>query len=332
MKEIYGDRCTVFEIDKNPIRTLKNVFNSFGGHIDGLSTELVTKIIEQIHRNNVNQIFVDGSNFGEFVRVIKQKLPEIQIFTFFHNVESRFFQGLWRQSRTFKSLVVLLVNFLAERKAVRYSDYIICLSERDSKLLNRIYNRAANHISPIALEDKYPEAPAHRLPRKFEKYALFVGGAFYGNQAGLSWFVEHIVPHLNISTYIVGKGLENMKSELERNGKVAVVGEVESVAQWYLDAHVVIAPIFTGSGMKTKVGEALMFGKKIIGTPEAFSGYEDIADKAGRICTTDKEFIEAMNASDAIVMKPFDEAIRAIYLERYSYEAAKLRFEKVLDP
>ena len=38
-------------------------------------------------------------------------------------------------------------------------------------------------------------------------------------------------------------------------------------------AALVIAPIFDGSGMKTKVAEALMHGKHVVGTPEAFSGY-----------------------------------------------------------
>ena len=41
-----------------------------------------------------------------------------------------------------------------------------------------------------------------------------------------------------------------------------VVGEVESLAQWYHDAYFVVAPIFDGSGMKTKVAEALMYGKE----------------------------------------------------------------------
>ena len=57
---------------------------------------------------------------------------------------------------------------------------------------------------------------------------------------------------------------------------------------------VVIAPIFDGSGMKTKVAEALMYGKRIIGTREAFSGYEDIAEEVGWVCNTKEEFVAAL--------------------------------------
>ena len=65
--------------------------------------------------------------------------------------------------------------------------------------------------------------------------------------------------------------------------------------------------------MKTKVAEALMFGKKIVGTPEAFSGYEDIAERAGWVCSTADEFVQAMEAADDMVKARFDPEMRALY-------------------
>ena len=122
-----------------------------------------------------------------------------------------------------------------------------------------------------------------------KKFALFVGGAFYANQKGIAWFVKHVVPKIDIKVYIIGKGFEKYKHSLELEGKVEVIGEVKSLSNWYLQAHFVIAPIFKGSGMKTKIAEAIMFGKKIIGTPEAFSGYEDVVDQLGWICETSND-------------------------------------------
>lgn len=157
-----------------------------------------------------------------------------------------------------------------------------------------------------------------------------MGGTFYANRVGITWFVKHVAPHINIKTYIVGRGFESLRDELELNGKVEVIGEVDSLAQWYQDSYFVIAPIFDGSGMKTKVVEALMFGKKIIGTPEAFSGYEQIADQAGRICLSAEEFVAAIESADEIVNGSFDLELRAIYEERYSYTAAKSRLVSIM--
>ena len=46
--------------------------------------------------------------------------------------------------------------------------------------------------------------------------------------------------------------------------------------------------------MKTKVAEALMYGKRIIGTREAFSGYEFNAEEVGWLCNTKEEFVAAL--------------------------------------
>jgi glycosyltransferase involved in cell wall biosynthesis len=198
-------------------------------------------------------------------------------------------------------------------------------------LLRKVYGRSATHVSSMALQDKMPADFAQCAKPPAEKFALFVGGVFYANRAGIAWFVEHVVPRMHIKTCIVGRGFEGLRQELERDGKVEVVGAVDHLADWYRDAHFVIAPIFDGSGMKTKVAEALMYGKKIIGTPEAFSGYEGIADRAGRVCATADEFVEAIELADAMVTAPFDPELRALYQETYSFPAARARLAEILN-
>jgi glycosyltransferase involved in cell wall biosynthesis len=331
LKEAYGDRCLVFELEKSSIQGVGSIIGAFKGYIDGVTVATIEAGLDEIEKKEVTKIFVDGSNLGEFVRAVKKKCPEVEVCTFFHNVESRFFLGSLKQARTVKALAVLTVNYLAERKAVRYSDKIICLNERDSQLLERVYGRPATHISPMALRDKLLIDFSSRAREPSEKFAMFVGGVFYANQSGIAWFVKNVLPQINIKICIVGRGFEKFKDELEVDGKVEVIGEVESLAQWYRDAHFVIAPIFDGSGMKTKVAEALMFGKKIIGTPEAFTGYEEIADLAGLVCTSANEFVTAINSVDKIVHSSFDSVLRRIYEERYSYLAAKLRLEIIMN-
>lgn len=330
LTEIYGDRLTVFELAKNPIRRLKTAINAFKGHVDGINTETIDVVLQAILAKRVEKIFVDGSNFGEIARAVKARFPKVQIFTFFHNVEARFFWGSFKQNKTVHALAVAMANYLAERKSVRYSDNIICLSERDSRLLHKLYGRAASHVSPIALQDKLPSSDASQMANQTnQKFALFVGGVFYANRAGISWFVKHVVPRIDIKICIVGRGFEDFRDELELDGKVEVVGAVESLAEWYLKSYFIIAPIFDGSGMKTKVAEALMFGKKVIGTPEAFSGYEDIAGRAGSVCISADDFVAAIEAANVMVKSSFDSELRAIYETTYSYAVARSRLEEI---
>jgi len=332
LKDIYGERLTLFELSRRPLRGVYSVINAFRGRIDGLNETFIAKALKTIETENVGKVFVDGSNFGGLVKVIKQEQPDVEVITFFHNVEARFFLGSLREHRTLHSLAVLVANYLAEGKAVRHSDKIICLSVRDSRLLQRIYGRLATHVSPMALQDKLPAVASQNARNSTgKKFALFVGGTFYANRTGITWFVDQVVPRLRIKTFIVGRGFEDLRSELECEGKVEVVGAVDSLAEWYRNAHFVIAPIFDGSGMKTKVAEALMHGKKIVGTPEAFSGYEDVADRAGWVCVTADDFVASIASAENEVVNAFDPELRALYEEKYSYPAARSRLVEILN-
>ena len=330
LTEIYCNRLTVFELTKNPIRRFKSALNAFKGYIDGINAETIDMVLQEIPAKKIEKIFVDGSNFGEIVRAVKMRFPMVQIFTFFHNVEARFFWGSFRQNKTVHALAVAIANYLAERKSVRYSDKIICLSERDSQLLHKLYGRAATHVSPMALQDKFPLDASQIVNQPRQKFALFVGGVFYANRAGITWFVKQVAPRIGIKICIVGRGFEEFRNELELEGKVEVIGAVDSLAEWYLKSHFIIAPIFDGSGMKTKVAEALMFGKKVIGTPEAFSGYEEIAGRAGRVCASADDFVAAIEAADAMVNGSCDSELREIYESTYSLVAARTRLEGIM--
>jgi polysaccharide biosynthesis protein PslH len=330
LKVIFKDRLLLLELPSRPLQGIKSVMSAFGGHIDGLTDATIENALQTIGSERVGQVIVDGSNLGEFVKAVKGRHPTVEVITFFHNVEARFFLGSLRERRSLRALGVFVANYLAERKAVRYTDKLICLSERDSGLLQRVYGRPAKYVSPMALLDKRPAKFEQNAKAPPEKFALFVGGTFYANRAGIAWFVEHVVPRIQIKTCIVGRGFEELRNELERDGKVEVIGAVDQLADWYRDAQFVIAPIFDGSGMKTKVAEALMFGKKIIGTPEAFSGYEDIADRAGWVCSSADDFVAAIDRARDAVSMSFDPALRAIYEDKYSFMAAIARFEAIL--
>jgi glycosyltransferase involved in cell wall biosynthesis len=334
LKDIYGDRLVVLELPRSRLKGLQSLISAFKGHIDGLNDAVILKALQTIQTEKIGKVFVDGSNLGGIVKVVKRKWPNVEISTFFHNVEARFFLGALRQTTALRALGVLIVNYLAERKAVRYSDKIICLGARDSRLLQTLYGRAATHVSPMALHDTLPEKPefsaGETSENSREKFALFVGGMFYANRAGITWFINHVVPRIDIRIFIVGRGFDDLRPQLERKGKVVIVGAVDSLSEWYLNAHFVVAPIFDGSGMKTKVAEALMYGKKIIGTPEAFSGYEDIADRAGWVCESADDFVDAIGRAKDSNIEPFAPDLRAIYEERHSYAAALSRLAGIL--
>ena len=57
--------------------------------------DIIKDILQKIHAENVNNVFVDGSNLGEFSNVLKKRFPKVEISIFFHNIEARFFFDLF---------------------------------------------------------------------------------------------------------------------------------------------------------------------------------------------------------------------------------------------
>ena len=313
LREILGTDAMLHEL--TPVRT--SAWCTLGGCIDGVAPAAEHRLIERIARDRIGRVFLNGSNLGRLARAVKRAHPAVEILTVFHNVEARFFLGAFRNRPSARALGVLIANFIAERMAVRHSDRRIVLNRRDGAGLRRLYRRGETDVLPMALADQ----PRSDHSADTNGYLLFVGGGFYANRDGIRWFAKYVAPRIARPTMVVGRGLDDLRSAIEPN--VTLIGAVDDLGPWYRGAAAVIAPIFDGSGMKTKVAEALLHGKRVFGTTEAFAGYEDIVDQAGPRCETADAFVAAIDALDTATPPPYDPALRALYERLYSRDAAR---------
>jgi len=323
LRALFGDSLQVHHLKAPDARLL----NALRGSLNGLDRQEIARIVARVGEVSAAQVFVDGSTLGHVVAPIKRAYPDVRVVTFFHNMEARFFLGAARTKRTALSLGLLAANYAAEREAVRHSDAIVCLSRRDGDGLRRLYGRGADYISALALDDANP-LPGTKAAA--ERYLLFVGGAFYANLHGIRWFAREVAPRSPLPIMVVGRGMEILRREFGGSANVRIIGEVDDLARWYHDACCVVAPIFDGSGMKTKVAEALMFGKRVIGTAEAFSGYGRDVISAGWQAETAPEFLAAIEDAVKADLPEFDPASRAVFEATYSFTAATRRMAEIM--
>lgn len=122
-------------------------------------------------------------------------------------------------------------------------------------------------------------------------------------------FIHNVLPHTDMQLTVVGKGMKKLNID---NSKVTIYDGVKSIASFYIDADFVIAPIVSGGGMKVKIAEAMMYGKKIVGTPEAFQGYEKIP--CSYICETYSDFVETINSLSGF---SYNTCVREYFLSDY---------------
>ena len=224
-------------------------------------------------------------------------------------------------------LLTLLVTWINERKSVKYADKVVVLNKRDSDSLAAFYDRNSDEILPLCIDDRFDVDKVVKF--NTSKIGAFIGSNFYANNKGIKWFCENVSNRLNCPILIVGKGFENEKEYFSNFKNIRVIGTVDNVEDYYYNVDFIVSPIFDGSGMKTKTAEALMFGKTIFGTHEAFEGYDVDVSKVGAICQTADDFVNAINDYD-IAKSRFNEYSRKAYLERYSQQSITSRLNVIL--
>lgn len=111
---------------------------------------------------------------------------------------------------------------------------------------------------------------------------------------------------------------------------IPVFSNVPDLAPFFEEADFMVFPIFSGSGMKVKTCEALMYGKNILGTTETFEGYELDTSLCGRLCNTAKEYIEAINYFAENSVPKYNTYSRSIFENNYSNSFALKAFRELL--
>lgn len=316
LQSFYGSESVVtYKISRNNSNKFLFLLNDLRHKsFYGLSEIHKRHIKQMIYRNEIQLCFLDSSCLGQLAETIKKEFPHVKVVTFFQNIEYLFQKDVIRLSRRFYFSYRLYNAYYNEKKACKYSDEVIVLNNRDSKELFRIYKRKASIVIPISLKDVYiPQTVRSTI----QSYCLFVGSNFPPNMEGITHFIKKILPCMNTKLVVIGSGMDILKKTFPNTEHLDVKGFVKDVSTYYYNALFVIMPIYSGSGMKVKTAEALMYGKYILATKEALEGYE-INQNIGMQCNTDAEFIDAVKKLERTPPNRFNEESREIYLNMYS--------------
>lgn len=282
-------------------------------------------IVSQIDNNKNVLVFISHSQYGTLVRRIKKEYPHVKVATYFHNIEMTMAYGRLKFYKKPLPLLEIVRDYRSEKLVAKYSDEIFLLNDRDKALFERYYSNRKVNICSVALPDKISGYTERHFGERLK--LLFVGTFFWANIPGLIDFVNNVMPQVNADLYIVGKDMENIRKYVKFDiPNVYYIGRVtdEELDQYYKRCDILIAPITGGGGMKTKVAEALMYGLPIIGTYEAFCGYDICIEDVG-FCSDNiidyKEFIQRMDV-DRVKTEVMSKKARMYYCKKYSLTKA----------
>ena len=148
------------------------------GYTVGLTRSVKTEALAVMAREAPDYVFINSSNYGLLAKAIKKRYPGCKIVTFFHNVEIKYSYDVVRRLKKIGNVLSFFAFAYNEWMAIRYSDTIIALSERDSALLHKIYKRSADFLVPVTFDDKAGLQQTYRTPGN-KSLAEFLPAVFF---------------------------------------------------------------------------------------------------------------------------------------------------------
>jgi len=316
------------------IRIDGNIFNRYLDYFflrEGFNKRTEKKIIDCIQKQNADMIFYDGSTFGQIIS--SRELSKKNDVVFFHNVERQY---AWEQVKGHSILCIF--RYLAtrhnEKKMAYYGEKLICLNDRDARLIKKFYKREVEMILPATFDDILDETNIQKMidNRSSNRKLLYIGSNYAHNTTGLIWFIKNVMPHIDGELTVVGKNMEKLSSSLPMQDNVKIIGTVDDLEPYYMEADAMVMPIFMGGGMKIKTAEALMYGKTIFGSTEALEGYKVQEIEGIFECNTAEEFIESINYYFQNKNgSKFNPIIRELFLNSYCTDRYLLGLKKIME-
>lgn len=321
----------IFPTHRSKLEQIKNTLLLQNGY-DRKTKKVVLNYIKELEPD---LLFFDFSITGSLIRLINAKSKTV---VFLHNVEKNYMWNKVKHEGVFY-LLPFFCYYYNEAAIVKRADKVICLNGRDSALLKQSYGRKADFLMPMTFVDQYSEEEAKRYQCEKKEdirlHLLFVGSLFAPNFDGLLWFIKNVMiklPYCHLT--VVGKDMEKKKDILSREN-VTIAGTVEDLSVYYYRADAVVIPILYGDGMKIKTAEAMMYGKPIFGTNEAFEGYDIKGTKGIWECNGSEEFVSQIENYrvnyQVELCKSINRDVRRLFLEKYEMRKQEMKCRQFFD-
>ena len=250
-----------------------NSYNIFRFH----SVAFHNKLKQYLVKNEYDIIHLEGVYLSPYIKTIR-KYSNAPVVMRAHNIEFEIWERLAEEQRN--PLKKFYMRLLAKRLRqfelgmLKEYDALVPISVKDEAFFAEHGFNKPMMTSPASVKlDKYP----HDYSKVEFPSLYFIGSLdWMPNQEGLNWFLEKVWLRIHqqmptLKFYIAGRNIPESYKAANWPG-VKVVGEVEIAIEFMQSKAMMVVPLFSGSGMRVKIIEAMALGKPIIATTVAAEG------------------------------------------------------------
>lgn len=276
---------------KNKVSQTNKRKNNLGELLD---EKLFSFLNELIKKGSFELVQFDFYETLVTVPVIPDHIKKVFVH---HEVRSKRDKMLNKRNDQFQDYLVNSTEIF-EKAFLEKSDAVIVFNQEDQNYLKDI--KTSIYISPFGVPEELIQKK--EASKKFEKF-IFIGGEFhFPNKEGLEWFLDMIfIPNYNNiewSIHVIGYWSKGTIEKYSSYAKIIFCGYVSDLNQFYEDA-VMIVPVLSGSGLRTKILMALANKVPVFSTEFASEGllFDNKTDNYISIFNNESEFLEIVTKS-----------------------------------
>ncbi|WP_176494469.1 hypothetical protein [Cobetia sp. 5-25-4-2] len=274
-----------------------------------------------------------SSRLGLLSWLLKRIFKDKKCIVHFDNVETI----LIRSSKlrfNLKSCITLIDKLLvpfSEKLAIKSSDILTTITSEDRNMLKGNINLSGNYILPICLPSKDINLSSDR-----EKNLLFTGSFdFWPNQKALLRIIDLAHKNTSLNYVVAGRKLDLFVSGLPSSTyvpkNVTLVSDpsVEAMSTLFSNSGYYINLVKDGSGMKTKIAEALSYGQTVISYRSGAIGYESAVNSGYVIILEDSSLPEDIlhTIVKTLEVNPKESSIFKFFDNEYTYKKSRKLIE-----
>ncbi len=262
-----------------PLRMLVNLLFSKAPYIAERfnKPEFREKLSQLLREKAFDIVQLEGPYVGHFQETVIRESTALISFRA-HNVEHR----IWERKAAnenrplrkwyLRNMAGRLKHF--EWQVADKSDCLVCISPLDERSFIEMGINKPVITIPTGLDmEDYPPSELPGIPSVF-----FIGALdWLPNQEGLEWFLDYVLEPLRkevpeLLFHVAGRNAPKSFEKTLSGKQVIYHGEVEDSKAFMMSHRIMVAPLFTGSGIRIKILEAMALGRPVVTTPIGIEG------------------------------------------------------------
>ncbi len=282
-----------------PVGAFLNLFTGKSYHVDRfISKDFERKLTAILQKETFDIIQIEMLYMSPYLKIIR-KFSNAKVVLRAHNIEHLIWKRVAIEEKNItkklylRHLATTLENY--EKGILNQYDGIVPITKKDARFFS---DKTDVPVEAVSFGINFNKIPYQTETRA--ELALFHIGSmnWIPNIEGIKWFLNEVWPEVvnsfpKLKLYLAGRETPEWlkKSEIIN---VKIVGEVPDAFEFMASKTILIAPLFSGSGIRIKIIESMAMGKAVISTTVGAEGINYTDGEDILIANTKKEFLKAI--------------------------------------